>query len=248
MKPSIAVLNVVGDLDFAATQQALHALRETQSRYGSRVLLLRVNSMGGTLAAAQELVEGIDALRAEGVWVIACCGDMVQSAALHLAACADHVLAQRGSVLGGVGAVMRSRDYGELLNKLGVRETTFSSGSAKDPASACAEGPARDAMQALVDQVAEQFSRELQARRSLSCEVAELLRDGRSLTGDEALRIGLIDEIGGYWRALTMAADRLHTETPRLIHVNDTLRVRLPWYLRLLPEPVQRLYQPDGQT
>lgn len=242
-RPAIAVLNVVGDLDFAAAQNHLQALRETHGRHAPGVLLLRINSAGGTLAAAQELCEGLDALRAEGVWVLACCGDMTQSAALYLAASADRVLAQPGSLLGSVGAIMRSSSYEGLMQRLGVRELVLSSGAAKDPAAAARDGQGQAALQALVDAVAQQFRDGIAQRRGLTAEALAQLQDGRSITGAEALSLGLVDELGGYWRALTLAAERLGQQSPRLLLVNEALQVRRPWYVRLLPAPLQRLYQ-----
>jgi len=248
-RAAIAVLNVVGDLDFAAAQNHLQALRETHGRYAPGVLVLRINSAGGSLAAAQELCEGLAALQAEGVWVLACCGDMAQSAALYLACAADHVLAQPGSVLGSVGAIMRSSSYEGLAQRLGVRELVLSSGAAKDPAAAARDGSAQAAqaaqaaLQALVDAMAEQFRLGLLAHRPLSPAAQAQLQDGRSITGAEALALGLVDELGGYWRALTLAADRLGSATPRLLWVNEALQPRRPWYVRLLPAGLQRLYQ-----
>jgi protease-4 len=241
----VAVLDIIGDIDFSSSQQQLHQLRQAASQHRIGVLVLRINSTGGSVAAAQQLCEGIDALRETGVHVLACCGDVTKSAALYIAASAHQVLAQAGTMTGNVGAVMRHASLSAFGARFGVEDVVVASGAFKDPTRlASAPSPHElEVMQALVSAVHGQFCDWLMQRRQIAPATIELLADGRIVTGAEALKLGLIDELGGYWRVLTLAADHLKQPNPAIVHLNQSEPGRLPWYAALLPEPLKRVYR-----
>ena len=75
-------------------------------------------------------------------------------------------------------------------------------------------------MQDLIDNVYNQFVRDIATSRSMPEETIFELADGRVYTGEQALELGLIDKLGNFTDAVTIAADLggLDTEDPRLIY------------------------------
>ena len=165
--PMVAVLDVIGDIDFASSQKQLHQLREAATQHRIGVLVLRINSTGGSIAAAQQLCEAVEALRESGVYVLACCGDVAKSAALYVAASADVVLAQAGTVTGNVGAIMRHTSLSSLGAQFGIEDVVVASGAFKDP-TRLASSPSLhelEVMQSLVIGIHTQFCDWLVRRR-----------------------------------------------------------------------------------
>lgn len=240
-EPVIAVLPVVGRLEFSTVQPLLQTLREQHTRQPIGVLVLQINCTGGSVAAAQDLCEAIDALRAGGTRVLAQCADVAKSAALYLAAAADRVYAQPSTLTGHVGAITRHWSIDRLAERLGISDIVVASGPFKDPAQqARSPNPAEQAvLEALIGELAGHFLDWLRERRQLSPEVLAELASGRVLSGAEALRLGLVDELGGSWRALTAAADHLGQAAPRIVQLGGAGGEPPPWYLKLLPKPLR---------
>lgn len=242
-KATIAVLDVIGDIDFTTAQEALAALREAAYKYRPGVLVVRINSSGGSIAAAQQICEAVDALRANGVLTISCCGDIAKSAALYLAASADVVMAQPGTITGNVGATMRHASFAELAKRLGIHDIVIASGTFKDPGrlAIAPEDHELEIMRDVVMAVHRQFMAWLADRRNLSYDQLNRLADGRLLTGEEARNLGLIDHLGGFWRALTIAADHMHVLNPRVVFLSTRQNSRASVLSWLLPLTLRKL-------
>lgn len=239
----IAVLPVVGRLEFSTVQPMLQALREQHTRRRIGVLVLQINCTGGSVAAAQDLCEAIDALRAGGTRVLAQCADVAKSAALYLAVAADRVYAQPSTLTGHVGAITRHWSIDRLAERLGIHDIVVASGPFKDPAqqARCPDPAEQAVLEALIHELAGHFLDWLQQRRQLSPDTLRELASGRVISGTEALRLGLVDELGGSWRALTAAADHLGQAVPRIVQLGAALGEAPPWYLKLLPKSLREL-------
>ena len=75
-------------------------------------------------------------------------------------------------------------------------------------------------MQDLIDNVYNQFVRDIAAARAMPEETIFELADGRIYTGEQALEVGLIDSLGNFIDAIVLAAELggLDTKDPQLIY------------------------------
>lgn len=163
-----------------------------------RAVIVTINSPGGTVVGGETLYLGLRALAAQKP-VVAVMGSTATSAAYMTAIGTERIFAREGTLTGSIGVIMQTADVTGLLDKLGMKPETIRSGPFKaqpnpmeplsDEARAHIQGVVMDMHAMFRDMVAE--------RRGFSTTEAMKLADGRVFTGRQALKIGLIDAIGG---------------------------------------------------
>lgn len=184
-------------------------LRQAAKDHRLRAVVIRLNSPGGTAAAAQEIGAAVEYLRGTGVKVVASLGDAAASGAYWIASCADGIVANPGTITGSIGVIVELVNLEGLYGKLGIDTETFKSGPHKDMGSPGrpVTPEERAIFQSMVDDIYSQFVDVVAAgRRKDRAEVLKLA-DGRVFTGRQALELGLVDRLGGFWDAVKMAAE-----------------------------------------
>ncbi|OGL74651.1 hypothetical protein A3C96_04295 [Candidatus Uhrbacteria bacterium RIFCSPHIGHO2_02_FULL_60_10] len=161
-------------------------------------MIVRINSPGGTVGASQALYDALLKMRARGIKVVALMEDVAASGGFYLAMGADKVIAHPGTVTGSIGVIMQSYEYSKVLEALGVNVQTVKSGPFKDTMS-----PARpmrpdeqDLLQGLITDTYAQFCDVIATARGLSLDTVHAFADGRIMTGRQAARWGLVDQLG----------------------------------------------------
>jgi protease-4 len=165
-----------------------------------KALLLRINSPGGTVTAADMLYHEITEFKSKRkIPVVAVIMDVGASGGYYVAAAADRIIAHPTSVTGSVGVIMLRVNAEGLLQKIGVETAAIKSGAKKDigsPFRPMAEDE-RALFQGMIDGFQSRFLEVVsKGRRSLPAESLKLVADGRVLTGPQALKLGLVDQIG----------------------------------------------------
>ena len=242
--PAIAILHLDGLLVDGASGLGLlgpqtgvgelvAALEEVRREPRLRGALLRVDSGGGSLLAAERLREAIIRTRAKKPVVVSI-GEAGAGAAYLAGVEADRVLANRCSVTGGIGVWGGKLHFGGLIERLGVGLRPLVGDSRAVDLAAGAEPYGAEARAQLQTELARRyrgFLGAVSARRHISEPEVDLLGRGRGLDGNDALQNGLIDEIGGQVEAIATLR-RLIGLAPResveLIALPRLAR-RLPW-------------------
>ncbi|MBI6545548.1 MAG: signal peptide peptidase SppA [Cyanobacteria bacterium NC_groundwater_1444_Ag_S-0.65um_54_12] len=191
------------------SSKIISLLRQSE-KDGVKVILLRINSSGGTAAASQAIYQELMRIRRAGkIKIVAAFGDMAASGAYFIAAAAHHIVSLPTSTTGSIGVITHVHNVAGLLNKIGVQDTVFKSGQYKDLLSSLRPiaNDERIIIQRLIDSIYEQFLAAVTAGRpQLSPAKLRTLADGRIFTGEQALRVGLVDSLGNYSDALNKAA------------------------------------------
>ncbi len=186
-----------------------------------RALLLRINSPGGTVSASESLHHEIERWREEtGRPVVAFLQGVAASGGYYVAMTADTIIAQPSTVTGSIGVVMINLNLTGLLEKLGVRDQTFTSGPYKDAGSMLREmrPDERALLQSVVDDLYARFREVVaQGRPELSPERIAALADGRVFTARQAQEAGLVDRIGYLEDAVLALEERLGAEESQLV-------------------------------
>jgi protease-4 len=134
-------------------------IREAAGRPELKAVVVRLNSPGGTPAAAQEIDAELQRLRQAGKVVVASMGDVAASGAYWIAAGADRIVANPGTMTGSIGVLMQTTNLEELYGKIGIDSETFKSGPYKDMGST--DRPVtpeeRAIFQAMIDDIYDQF-------------------------------------------------------------------------------------------
>lgn len=211
-------------------RRTLEKLREARRDSAVAAVVIRINSPGGSAAAAQEIAKEVQRLRESGKTVVVSMGDVAASAAYWIASQGDVIVANPATVTGSIGVIMQWQSLEELLEKLGVQSETVKSGPFKDMGSPLrpATPEERKILQGIVNDTYEQFLADVAQGREgrLSPQRARELADGRIFTGRQALEEGLVDSLGNFYDAVRIAGVRAGLgEEPQL----KELGAETPW-------------------
>jgi protease-4 len=235
--PRIAVLRIDGIIDENGEEslpRRVSAALEDVERVKARALIMRINSPGGTVGASQEIYDAVCKFRVESkLPVVASMGDVAASGGVYVAMAAERVLANAGTVTGSIGVIIRSRNLSQLFSKVGVEAQVIKSGEFKDTPTIYRSLTESEKimLQELINDSYEQFVETIMRGRNLSPAKVRQFADGRVMTGRQALACGLIDELGGFDRAVEVTKKMAHiTVRPHLIEVG---RAKKPLWERL---------------
>jgi protease-4 len=174
-----------------------------------RAVVLRVNSPGGGVAAAQEMYAAVRKFRTEThKKVIASMASVAASGGYYVASAADKIYANPGTVTGSIGVIAEWYNYGDLLKWAKLQNIVFKSGEFKDSGSPTR--PLTDAEKAyfqnLIADMYGQFVKDVASSRKMNEADVRKLADGRVFTGLQAKNNGLVDELGTLQDAAAAAA------------------------------------------
>ena len=171
-------------------------------------IVIRLDSPGGGVAAAQEIYEKVKKVRDSGKVVIASMGTVAASGAFLIACGADTIMANAGTTTGSIGVIVELPNTKGLMDKIGIKFDIIKSGKFKDTGSPhkTMTSEERQYLQDWVDDAYNQFVNDVSQERNISRRKLLTYADGRVFTGQQALTYGLIDTLGTYEDAINLAA------------------------------------------
>jgi len=163
-------------------------------------VVLQINSPGGSPVQSEAIFNRIRSLRQEypDKKLYAVVSDVCASGSYYVAAAADEIYAARASIVGSIGVRMDSYGLTELMDKVGVESRTITAGENKAIFSPFKEvNPAHVAhLETLIGQVHDQFVSDVRSGRGDRLNEVEGVFSGIFWTGEEAVKIGLVDGLG----------------------------------------------------
>ncbi len=210
-KPHIARVEISGLIREDTDREEM--LKDIASSQYVKAVILRVNSPGGTTVGGESLHRAIQKLRKKKP-VVAVFSTVATSAAYMAGIASDHVIARGSSITGSVGVILQWAEVSELLGKLGVKMQEVKSGTLKAVPSPFQ--PLDEAGRALTQEMvseSQQWFLDLVAQsRSIDPGAIPGLTEGRIYSGRQALKLKLIDQLGGEEDAITWLEDKREIE------------------------------------
>ncbi|MFH1851197.1 MAG: signal peptide peptidase SppA [Candidatus Neomarinimicrobiota bacterium] len=222
----VGVLRIEGAI--YASRQIVEDLDELARRSDVKALVVRIDSPGGVVAPSQEIYEKVRRVRAEKPVVISM-GSVAASGGYYIALGGSRIVANRGTITGSIGVIMEYPVAVELLDKLGLSIETVKSGKLKDSGSPTRSPTDADRryFQNVVNELHQQFVSAVALERNLDLDSVRELADGSVFTGTQSLNLGLIDTLGTYEDAVSIAAElggiKGKPKTVRIRHRRPTL-------------------------
>ena len=173
-------------------------------------IVVRIDSPGGGVAAVQEIYLELDKIRMLGEKpVVASLGSVAASGGYLIACAADRIIANPGTVTGSIGVLISTLSMEELLGKIGIDFKTIKSGEYKDTGASVRKITSDEevCLQTLVDDMHRQFVEVVKTRRGMDDEQVTAVSDGRIFSGEQALELNLVDELGTFYDAVETAAE-----------------------------------------
>ncbi|NWF76419.1 MAG: signal peptide peptidase SppA [Nitrospirae bacterium] len=201
----IALIRIEGPI--FDSKEAIEEIKKYSKDQTIKAIVLRIDSPGGAVAPAQEIYEEVRKAVAKKKVVVSM-GSVAASGGYYIASPASRIIANPGTLTGSIGVIMEIPNLEGLMNKLGIRTEVVKSGRHKDIASIFRgiKKEEREILQSVLDNVHEQFISAVAEGRKMLHEDVKKIADGRIFTGEQALKIGLIDELGNIEDAVKIAA------------------------------------------
>ena len=224
-KDFVAVVALDGDITEESIAPVRTQILKLAKEEKAKALVLRVNSPGGSALASEVLWEATDEWNATGKPFVVSMGGVAASGGYYVSSSANRIFAEAGTITGSIGVVGMKFVIGEALEKVGITTHTIQRGKnagAMSMIRGFSEGEAKQVRDSMTEVYATFKKRVADGRGKALKGDLESLAGGRVYSGQDALDIGLVDEIGGLQQAVNYAAEAAKLEKPEV---------------KLLPEP-----------
>lgn len=221
-KTTIAVLYASGDItesgkDGIASDRLVPEILELAENDDIDGLILRVNSGGGSAFASEQIWEALGEFKEmTGKPFYVSMSDYAASGGYYISCGADKIYAEPVTITGSIGIFgLIPNIRGLVTDKLGVTTypiSTNPAGAQPDIFAPMTESQ-RAGMQSYVDRGYELFVKRVASGRKKTVDQIKAIAEGRVWDGREALRIGLVDKLGGLDTALADMARELGVES-----------------------------------
>ena len=220
--PTIAVLNLTGlinsgknttDFDGQAvigSQSVAEDLAEIEELDNLKALVVRIDSPGGSYNAADEIYYALKFLKnKKKIPIIVSQSGYAASGGYFVSLAGDVIMAEPTTITGSIGVLGGKFVLQDMWNKIGLNWTEIKIGknagilSVNRPFSA----DEKRIFNQSLDEVYKDFTAKVKENRRLTQNIDEVAR-GRVWTGSEALKLGLVDKLGGYSMAIGEAKDK----------------------------------------
>jgi protease-4 len=176
-----------------------------------KAVVVKINSPGGTVAAADVIFHELQAFKAErGVPVVVCLEGLATSGGYYVAQAGDVIVAYPTCITGSIGVLAMKLNLRGLMDKVGVDEDLVKTGRWKDFWSPFrpATPQEKEMMQQVIDSFYQRFVNVVAEGRRLSLKETLKVADGRIFTAAQAKDLKLVDQLGYLDDALGLAKSR----------------------------------------
>jgi len=226
----IAVVVVRGEINFgenadglAGANTIIRQLQEAGKDGDVKAVVLRIDSPGGSLLASELIREQVEALKENGIPVIASMGAVAASGGYWIAAPADEIWAQPTTITGSIGVIGIVPTFVDTLDAIGIHVdgigTTplsgdFTPGRPLSPL-------AGDVLQQSVENSYAQFVDMVANYRGMEAADVDAIGQGRVWSGQAAFEFGLVDSLGSLEDAIAAAASRADLSGYSVRYIED---------------------------
>ena len=223
----IAVIYAQGNIEFQQGPESIGpelatTIRKAREDKNIKAIVLRVNSPGGSALTSDIIWREVE-LATQTKPVIVSMGNVAASGGYYISCAADTIVAEPTTLTGSIG-IFGMFFSGEKLieDKMGIHTDVVKTNDHSDfggsyplplPVSNRALTPyERNVLQNYVNQGYETFLSRVMSGRGLTHDELHAIAQGRVWTGEDALKIGLVDVLGGLEDAIRIAAQKAGIE------------------------------------
>ena len=217
----IAVIYASGEINSGKSKNNVmgsetisEAIREARLDENVKAIVLRVNSPGGSAMASDVMWREV-VLAKQAKPVIVSMGNVAASGGYYISCAADKIVADEKTITGSIGVFgVIPNAQGLMNNKLGITFDRVKTNKHSDLMSVFKPLTAeeRDIIQIGVEKIYDDFITKVAEGRGMTKEEVDAIGQGRVWTGLDAIKIGLVDEIGGLERAIEIAKTSANLE------------------------------------
>jgi protease IV len=213
-KDKVGIIYAVGGIDGGDSEginseKLVETINEVAKDSSVKAVVFRVSSPGGSAYGSEQIWRALTQLKAKKPLVVSM-GDYAASGGYYISCMADQIVAQPNTITGSIGIFGLIPNIEGLNNKLGFTYDVVKTNKMGDAISVNRKftPEERDLMQGYVNRGYELFVKRCADGRKKSIDQIKAIAEGRVWTGEDALKLGLIDKIGGMDDALKIAVSK----------------------------------------
>lgn len=216
-KDKIGIIYAVGGIDTDATgmgdginsEELIETINELKEEKSIKAVVLRVNSPGGSAYGSEQIWHALTQLKKEKPLIVSM-GDYAASGGYYISTPADTILAQPNTLTGSIGIFGTIPNVSGLNQKIGLTHDVVKTNKMSDAISfnRSFSPEERGLMQGYVNRGYELFVKRCADGRKLTTDSIKSIAEGRVWAGKTALKLGLIDKLGGLNDAIKIAAQK----------------------------------------
>ena len=205
IKPHVKVASIKINGKISENESYITQLNKYFQDKEVKAILLEIDSPGGHAGSSCAIFNEINCLKKEYPKpLVVLVNDICASAGYHIACTADYIISSRAALVGSIGAFVQFFNVSALLKKYDVNYVVKGAGAYKTIANPFA--PSNTECEQLLQELANnsyaQFSTDVAMCRKLSLKELDVWGNGKIFTGEQALKLGLIDECGSKYNAI----------------------------------------------
>ncbi|HVA72499.1 MAG TPA: signal peptide peptidase SppA [Candidatus Limnocylindrales bacterium] len=199
-------------------------LREARNDSSIKAIVLRVNSPGGSSVASEVIRREVQLAR-EKKPVVASMSDVAASGGYWISMSANKIVADPDTITASIGVLSGKMNISGLYKLLGVStDSVTTSDNATLYSSQQNFTPAQQqVIQKMLQDIYLHFTQGVAQGRHLPIGTVDKIAKGRVWSGEQAKGLGLVDDLGGTDRAITIAKELAHIPTTESVEI-----VRMP--------------------
>lgn len=227
----------IGTID--SPSQYIKNILKFQKKPTIKALLLKIQSPGGLPGTSQAIFNELKKFKTEKP-IVALVEDICASGGYYVASVADLIIANPSSIVGSIGARWMLPNIEKLLERFNVKVDEIKSGKYKTLLSMTRERTLEETqlLQELSDDTYLQFLNDVAKARGLSLENQKTWADGKIFTGNQALKLKLVDKLGSL-------SDAKEAITNLLVEKGVTVEGKIKLIYPKRPSPWAKLF---GET
>ena len=212
-----------GDVTYgtAGSDGIVKMLKEAHEDEDTKAIVLRVNSPGGSVVASDYMRWEIEKAQEKGIPVVVSMGTLAASGGYWISSLADKIYAEEDTITGSIGVYGTLFSFEKIYDWMGVNYDGYSTTKYGAFDFTAMDWPEEftDTFKAGIDGIYVQFTTQTAEDRGLPIETVREIAKGRVYSGEMALEIGLVDELGTLHDAVDYAASLAELEDFKVEHV-----------------------------
>ncbi len=218
-KNKVAVIYAIGEITDAdgegiVAKDLVKTINDVAKDSAVKAVVLRVSSPGGSAYASEQIWHALNKLKAKKTLIVSM-GDYAASGGYYISCMADNIVAQPNTITGSIGIFGVIPNISGLNEKLGLTYDGVKTNKMSDAITVNRKftPEERDLMQNYVNRGYELFVKRCADGRKMKIEQIKAIAEGRVWTGEDAIKNGLVDKIGGLNDAVKLAVAKAKLKT-----------------------------------
>jgi protease-4 len=212
-----------GDVTYgtAGSDGIVAMLKEAHEDEDTKAIVLRVNSPGGSVVASDYMRWEIEKAQEKGIPVVVSMGTLAASGGYWISSLADKIYAEEDTITGSIGVYGTLFSFEKIYDWMGINYDGYSTTKYGAFDFTAMDWPEEftQTFEAGIDAIYVQFTTQTAEDRNLPIETVREIAKGRVYSGEMALEIGLVDEIGTLHDAVDYAASVAELDDYKVEHV-----------------------------